>query len=117
MTKLKLILAGVGALAFIIIIIALWFGYNELKTLRLENSKLQTYIMQLDAVIESEQLRATKIEEATIRLEEKDNDRQQQLQRFSSSLNKLAKENEAYRVILDIIIPDDLVTELKSFTR
>lgn len=117
MTKLKLIAAGVGALAIIIIFITIWIGYKELKTLRLENSKLQTYIMQLDAVIESEQIRSSRIEEATIRLEEKDNDRQQQLQRFSSSLNKLAKENEAYRTILEIIIPDDLVTGLKAFAR
>lgn len=117
MTKIKAVLTVVGGVAIVVIALVVWVGYNELKTLRIENYKLSQSMDQLNIVIDNERVRAGKIEEATIRLEDKDNVRQQQMQRFSASLNNLAKENESYRTILETIVPDDLVQGLKAFAR
>lgn len=117
MAKLKLAMSIIGGIAVLAFILSVWWGFNEIKTLRAANHDLNIYTTQLAAIIDTERERSNKIEQSAIRLEEKDNDRSRQMQRFASSLNNLAKENETYRDILNTIIPDDLVQGLKAFAR
>lgn len=117
MTNIKLILSGIGILAVVVLVLVLRWGFGEIASLRANNLELRLSINQLQVALEDEQARSLRVEEAAVRLEEKDNARQRQLRDFSATLYTLSRENEELRSILDMVVPTELLQGLKAFSQ
>lgn len=115
LTKIKLIAAAGGAVAILIIAIALYAGYRELLTLREQNLNLTQELKNINDILAKEIERSNRVEQSTIRLEEQDNARQKEIQKFAGRLNSLARDNSDLRELIDTVVDDRLLDGLRSF--
>lgn len=115
-TKIKLV-AGLGIIIVVIILtVAVWLEHREIIKLNQQNTVLTNELKNINDIIAEEVERTKRVEAATLRLEENDNARQQQIQRFASKLNTLAKDNTELRDVLYTVINDELVAGLRAFS-
>lgn len=61
--------------------------------------------------------RSKDIEEATLRLSERDRDNQDKLRDFEHEMASLSATNEEIRAALDTRLPDDIVCRLRSYRK
>lgn len=105
---------GTGILYAAIALVA-YLGFNRFMTLEKQNDALTKSLTQVTQILEGEVERSKNVEAVTERLESNDAERQRQLRGFERNLAKVAKDSAEARLILSTVIPDSMLTGLRSF--
>lgn len=113
--KIKALVSFVGVGFVLALVLVCYLGYRELVSLHKRNEELTNALNETNTALKAEMERSARVEDATKRLESKDNERQVQLRRFESRLKTLASQSDEVRSVLSVVVPDELVRGLRAF--
>lgn len=115
MSEVKKVAAVIGAVFVGVVVLAVYFGYRELESLRERNELLTESLQDMNMVLTEEIARSARVEEATQRLENREHERQTQFLSFEKRLSKMAAQSQEVRSVLSVVIPPELVRGLHAF--
>lgn len=114
MLKIKLAFIVLGIAASVLGAVCV-YGWYEIKTLTAEKAQLELTLNQTNIILAAEQVRASRVEEAALRLEETDRANRQSLSQFERRITALGRQDAKTQEVLDITLPHGLLRGLRSF--
>lgn len=111
----KIIAVAAVVIGVVILVAVTYIEYKDIKYLNAQNQVLTKELEETKTLLMAEIERSARVEDATKRLESKDNERQVQLRRFESRLKTLASQSDEVRSVLSVVVPDELVRGLRAF--
>lgn len=100
---------------FAILLSLCWVLGKQVRALEVRNEEMSAALVAVNNTLKLEQERFKIIENTTAELMSKDHERQARMEAFGKRLGVLAQQNKAYRDVLSVVIPDALLSGLRSF--